>query len=346
MSSRVRYTIGSLVAALAVCLLPTGCRRPPPAPAPRVVDVDRQPGFAPGEPEQPITFAYQDRVADALSVIAVEKGLFEAEGLKLKALVFSNGPACSEALTLNTADVGTMGDATAVVAIAKVPLKIIASHGGGEHRHRITVQRHGHPRTLDDLRGKRVAVKHGTSTHGGLLALLAAKGMAPEDLLLVDMRPPDMIDALNAGSIDAMVASEPTPSVAEAAGGRELATLGGLGNSYPILLVARQDFISKRPQAVEAFLRAMRAAEELLANEPDECARVLSEATGLEAQILQRAMGYHYFRLNLDEMTMTSLDETAKFLHEQGVLEGRPDVSAAVDRAALDATSKPRSGPG
>jgi aliphatic sulfonates family ABC transporter substrate-binding protein len=326
------YTTGRLVGlALAACLLIVGCRKPPPPPS-----TTPQPPTAQAPAAQSVAFAYQDRVADALSIIAVEKGLLDEEELEVVSFSFSNGPECSEALTLHTADVGTMGDTTAVMAVAKAPVKIIASHGGGEDRHRIIVAEDSELKTVADLRGKRVAVKHGTSTHGGLLTLLAATGMEPADLELVDMRPPDMIDALIAGSIGAMVASEPTPSLAEAAGGRELATLGGLDNSYPILLLAREELLAEHPETVAAFLRAMRRAEELLESEPEECARVLSEVTGLEPDVLKRAMDHHYFRLNLDETTVTSLEGIAEFLHDQGLLEAEPDIEAGLHRAALE----------
>jgi len=49
-----------------------------------------------------------------------------------------------------------------------------------------------------------------------------------------------MPEALSAGSIDAYVASEPTPSLAEARGARVMGTPGGLGNSYPLLTVQRR----------------------------------------------------------------------------------------------------------
>jgi len=124
---------------------------------------------------EPIRFAFQNRIGSAIPIIAVEKGFFQMEGLVIKPLRFSSGPACAEALVSGSADIGTMGDSTAVIAVSRYDnLKIIASHSTGEHRHRLMVQDQSPYRTLNDLRGKRVAVKKGTSTHGGFLAVLAA----------------------------------------------------------------------------------------------------------------------------------------------------------------------------
>ena len=195
-----------------------------------------------------LRLAYQNRVASAIVIVAVERGLFAEEGLAVEAYRFNSGPACAEALFSGSADIGTMGDTTGMIAISRnAPLTVIASHGSGEHRHRILVGADSQIREVADLAGKRVGVKKGTSTYGGFLAFLAHYHLAPEELQVIDMRPADIPEALAAGSLDAFVASEPTPSLAELGGARELATLGGLGNTYPILILARNKPFAAQP---------------------------------------------------------------------------------------------------
>ena len=138
-----------------------------------------------------VRLAYQDRIADAATIIAVKKGFFEAEGLILKASVFTSGPACSEAIVSGAADIGTMGDTTGIIAVSNYQVKIVASHGGGEHRHRIIVRNGSGIKTISDLKGKRVAIKFGTSTYGGFL-LFAEKNLDIDEINLVDMKPIDM----------------------------------------------------------------------------------------------------------------------------------------------------------
>ncbi len=288
-------------------------------------------------PAQKVRFAYQDRVADAASMIAVEKGFFRDEGLEVEPLVFSNGPGCSEALLSGAADIGTMGDTTAVIAVSRSPVKIIASHGGGENRHRIVVAKDSPLRSPKDLIGKRLAVKRGTSTYGGLLAWAESVNLDLSKVKVTEMRPGDMGDALLSGAVDAIVASEPTPSLVEQRGGRELATLGGLGNSYPILLVARDEYLSAQPEAVKAFLRAMQRASQFIQDNPEEAAQVVAAKTGLPLEVAKRSMQYHYYSLQLDEQTRASLNMIARFLVEQKILEAEPDLSQAVDDQYLGA---------
>jgi aliphatic sulfonates family ABC transporter substrate-binding protein len=294
---------------------------------------ERQPDRAAGPVK--IRFAYQDRVADAASIVAVEKGYFAEEGIDIEPLVFSSGPACSEALLTGSADIGTMGDTTAVIAVSRAPVKIVASHGGGEDRHRIIVAADSRVRAPSDLVGKRVAVKKGTSTYGGLLAWADSVALDLSQVTVTDMRPPDMPDALLSGSVDAMVASEPTPSVVEEHGGRQLATLGGLGNTYPILLVAREAFLDVQPEAVRAFLRAIARGAALVDQHPDEAAAIMSQKTGLSPETAERAIGHHYYNVQLAGETMASLQSTADFLLAEGIIDLRPSFGEAADDSYL-----------
>ena len=278
-----------------------------------------------------VRFAYQDRIADAVSVIAVENGFFAKEGLQVKPMMFTSGPACTEALVSGSADISTMGDTTAVISVARAPVTIIASHGGGEHRHRIIVKADSPIRSPRDLVGKRVAVSKGTSTYGGFLAWARAKKLDLSKVQITDMKPEDMGTALLSGAVDAAVASEPTPSVMEEKGGRQLATLGGLGNNYPILLVAGTDFLRKHPEAATRFVRAMDRAAEFVRSHPKEAAQIMSRKTGLSPAATAKAMKLHYYRVQLDKPTRASLREIADFLVEQKILDNAPDLRKTVD---------------
>lgn len=285
---------------------------------------------------EPLRFAYQNRIGDALSIIAVNKKLFNVEGVQVKPLLFNNGPACSEALFTGAVDVATMGDTTAVTTVSRLPeLRIIGSHGSGESRHRIIVAAHSNLRQLAHLKGKRVGVKKGTSTHGGFLALLGAKGIRPTELKLIELDPATMPDALAVGSLDAFVASEPTPSLAEQRGGRELASLAGLGNNYPLLLLAKSATLQKREADLRHFFKALYRAEQFIRSNPTEAVAILSKETGLTSAMTRRAMQRHSYQLQLDAATLESLNKTALFLKEQNKISKLPDFSRSMTRQFL-----------
>ncbi len=273
-----------------------------------------------------VRFAFQDRIGSVIPIISDRKGFFEEQGLNVKPLRFSSGPACSEALYSGAADIGGMGDTTAVIMISKTDrFAIVASHATGEHRHRIMVRKDSDLKTIQDLKGKRLGVKKGTSTYGGLLAALEKSNMSPQDLQIVDLTPSVMTDALLAGSLDAFVASEPTPSSAEEKGARELATLGGLGNEYPILILANKEKILSRPDIAKRLLAALKKAEQYAAEHLEETVEIMAEETGLSPDTVRQAMKRHQYRLRLDQSIISSLEKTAAFLKGQGIISQVPD---------------------
>ncbi len=286
---------------------------------------------APGWTENlKLRFAYQDRIGSVIPAVAVRQGFLAQEGLDVATLQFNSGPACSEALYSGAADIAGMGDTAALIIAARASnMRLLASHATGEHRHRIMVRTDSPLTRLTDLAGKSVGVKKGTSTHGGLLLALIKAGVS--DVTLIDLSPPTQVEALNAGSIDALAASEPTPSAAELKGARELTTLGGLGNAYPIMLVAKKSFIDANPEALARFFRALRRAEAYIAANPEDVVRFMAEQSGLELETTRKAMAQHVYKLRLDSSITSSLEQTADFLEREHIIEHKPDLATIIE---------------
>ncbi len=281
-----------------------------------------------------IRFAYQDRIGSVLPIVAVNKGFFAEQGVAIEALRFNSGPACAEALYSGAADIGGMGDTAAILMIARNPQYVIfASHATGEHRHRLMIRQDAAIGSLAGLRGKRLAVKKGTSTHGGLLVVLDAAGIDPASIELIDLAPPAMVTALQAGSIDVFAASEPTPSVAEEKGAKQLLTLGGQGNLYPILMLARREFLEKNTEQMQRFVQALRKAQDYVAAHPEETVALMSAETGLSPASTRAAMERHQYSLRLDSGITGSLQKTAQFLHEQKMIGQEPDWTTAIHKS-------------
>jgi sulfonate transport system substrate-binding protein len=302
------------------------------------------PSAVPGNPlaRAPIRFAYQDRVGSALCIVAVGKGFFRQQGLNVASSRFTSGPACAEALYSGSADIGEMGDTTAVIAVSQSDrFRIIASHGGGENRHRIVVRKDSPIRKPADLVGRKLAVKKGTSTYGGFLVYCVKNGIAIKKVKVLDLAPENMPEALSAGSIDAYVASEPTPSLAEARGARVMGTLGGLGNTYPLLILARKDLLAERPAEVRKFLAALKQAEAFVRKHPREAADLIGRVGGLSVRDAENSMKRHDFRLNLDGNTVGSLEKIAEFLKEQAKIKTVPEFSRVTDTSFLQSV-RPR----
>jgi len=266
-----------------------------------------------------LRMAYQDRVVDGLIVASMEQNFFAKQGITVQGSLFRSGPECSEALLQGSVDVATLGDASAVLLIGNHGnrFEAILAHGGGEKRHRIVAQKE--IRSLQDLQGKRVAVKFGTSTHAGLMQFLQLKGLRWN---LVDMAPNLQMTALVSGEVSAIVASEPTPSQAEKKlGVTALADLGNLENLYPVLLVANKQWKSRHLSCVNQLEKALQNAEEWVRSHPDILAKSLAERSGISIPLARKSMALHDYSVKKPKAFQSSLDRISEFLRRAGYLD-------------------------
>jgi sulfonate transport system substrate-binding protein len=110
---------------------------------------------------------------------------------------------------------------------------------------------------------------------------------------------------------------------------------GGLGNQYPILIVARRGFLAKHKKEVVEFLKPLVQAEAFIRQQPEPAAAIVAKATGLTPEMTLAAMGHHRFDLSLGPEIVASLEQIANFLAEQKKIPAAPPLSQWLDAQYL-----------
>lgn len=267
----------------------------------------------------------------APQILASRKGWFAADGVVIQDLKLgmSAGIAAAEALVSGSADVAVMGDVPAIMALASGrDCVLVAAFGGGEKMHSIVVAAGSGITRPADLAGKRLGVQFGSSSHGAVQLYLKRHGIAPSRVKLMNIPQKDLVEALISGSIDALAASDPTPAlaVARGRGARELACLSGLGNDYPLVIVATRDFAAAHPEAIRAVIAGTRRGVDWINRDPAGAGRELSLVTGAPPEQEAATLRKLKWRVTLDGRVIRSLNMTAEFLRETGKLKRIPDV--------------------
>lgn len=238
---------------------------------------------------------------------ALEKRLAD-QGITVSWSEFTSGPPLLEALGAGALDFGATGDVPPLFAqAAGGALYYVGIYRGSPAGSAILVRKDSPIKTLDDLKGKKVAFKRGSSAHNVTVKVLRKAGLKPEDVQQVDLAPPDAAAAFKNGSIDAWSIWDPYLAIAEAdPDTRILTTAEGVVDSYSFFL-ANKDFTDENGtvivNALDELAKVGRSAQDNL----DATVKELSEITGVPADITRVALQ----RRGADLGSVTTVTEAA-----------------------------------
>lgn len=182
---------------------------------------------------------------------------FAGSGTDIQWFFFKGaGPAVNEALSNQQLDFAYEGDLPQVVARANgLDTKLLAAIGVRSNVY-VAVPKGSDIKTIEDLRGKKVALFRGTNAHLVAINLLSAHGLSERDLKVIN---------LDSGSSQAALASK---GVDAAFGGRELFKLrdeglaeviysnpdGDVRYTRQLALVVRADYEKEHPGNVQKIV--------------------------------------------------------------------------------------------
>jgi len=212
--------------------------------------------------------------------LALNKGFFE--GVEVEVKVIEDTAARRAALAAGSVDasVDIVDSFTNFLASgfpASVALKLDDSIGGDGIVARSDIG------DIRDLEGKSVAYPPGQPSHFFLLALLEDAGMTIDDINSKHMEADQAGSAFIAGSVDAAVTWEPWLSkAADLENGKILTTSREKPGLIVDVLTVRSDFLEKRPEAVEAFIRGWFKAVEYWKNHTKESNLIMANALQID----------------------------------------------------------------
>jgi len=178
---------------------------------------------------------------------------FKADGIQVKHTYFSGaGPAVNEALANNQLDFAWQGDLPALVAKAGgLPTKLILANSRYDAIY-VGVPTSSTAKSLEDLKGKRVAVFKGTNLQLAFYNLIAARGWKDTDFKIINMSTADGNAAILSGDIDAQVTGPDIFPLVDRGVARIISdTKGRPKESRLSHLLVVEGFAAKYPQIVQ-----------------------------------------------------------------------------------------------
>jgi len=208
-------------------------------------------------------------------------------------------------------------------------------------------------KTVQDLKGKKLAATFASSAHVLALDILEQYGLKPkEDVTLINLKVSEMPAAFMTGEVDACALW--TPMFNKLLNMEDSHLLlddtefslfkeYGLGPG-PDLLVVRKDFADKNPNTTKAFVRGYFKAVELLKEKPEECAKVLVKLTNLSMEDQMEVLrDITWYGLDKQQELMvnpgtfvTGMQKLAEFLVKHNQIDKAPVVKEWVNPGILN----------
>ena len=198
--------------------------------------------------------------------------------------------------------------------------------------------------------GKRIGMAEGSGI------LLAIRNMCYElkvdmdRITFVPLSPRNQLQAMEAGSIDAMACWEPWISIAQANGGTLL--FSGLNSylgdkqgkvdwlSFYTTMQVSDEYLHEHTDEVKSMLRALEKATNFINESPDEAAAIIAGRLNLEKGQVRRIMVDNHYSMAIDQHFRSSCEEMSSFMMKVGQIKDVPTFWDYVNIDYLRATNR------
>ncbi len=225
---------------------------------------------------EPIRQGYQTNVWGMPTYYLMHSGLLEKHGLKFEEFAVPAGNITMQQMVARQVDLGTYAGPSLIIGNARGGIVGIAEIEQVGKTIRVMARKDLHLTKIEELRGKKIANQTGSSV-GNIFVdqLMPAHGLNKGDYREIRMNVNDMVSAMIAKTVDAMVGVEPYNAIAEDDGVADTIMDFSTVDRLPVFMAATPDFAAKYPDTIVAYLKAWLDAAKDFKDSPDKVADVI-----------------------------------------------------------------------
>ena len=211
---------------------------------------------------------YQTNMWGMATYYFLRSGAPEKQGLKFEEFAVPSGNLTMQQMVGRQVDLGTYAGPSFVLGHARGGLVAIAQIEEVGKTVRIMARKELGVKTVADLKGRKIANQSGSSIAQVFTDTIAPKaGLKKEDWQEVRMNVNDMVAAMAAKTVDAMINVEPYNAIAEADGLATTVMNYWDVDRMPVFMAATPDFVQAHPDETVRYLKAwLQVADDFRSN--------------------------------------------------------------------------------
>lgn len=268
--------------------------------------------------------------------IVKERGVLEKtladQNIQIKWVEFPAGPQLLEGLNVGSVVLGEAGEAPPIFAqAANANLVYIANQPAAPQAEALIVPKNSSVQTMQDLKGKRIALNKGSNVHYLLLKLLEKNNLTLKDIEVVYLPPADARAAFERGAVDAWVIWDPFFAAAEQQiGARVIADGTALVKNHQFYLADRT-FAENNPDVIKTVIQELNATTQWVASHQTDAANLLVKPTALSFDILKTSISRMGFGVQpISAEISKAQQDVADAFFQQRLIPQKINIEAAI----------------
>src|SRR4051794_28828601 len=204
----------------------------------------------------PVRQGYQTNIWGMPTYYLLKSGLLEARGIKVEEFAVPSGNLTMQQMVARQVELGTYAAQSFIIGHDKGGLVAVAQIQTVGKTAQIVTRKDLNIGKVEELKGRKVANQTGSSVGNVFVDVIAANaGLKKGDFQEVRMDVNNMVAAMAAKTVDAMVNVEPYNAIAVAEGiGTSIMDFSQV-DKMPVFMAATPDFADKSPDTIVAYLK-------------------------------------------------------------------------------------------
>jgi len=250
---------------------------------------------------------------------------------------FPAGPQMLEALNVGSIDLGSTGDIPPLFAqAAGADLLYVGAEPPKPKAEVLLVPANSAIKTVADLKGHKVALQKGSSSHNLLLRALQKAGLSFQDIQPVWLTPADARAAFQQGNVDAWAIWDPYYSAALQHGDVRVLTDGSQLNLTGSFYLATRSYAQAHGDFIQSVLDIFSQADALTQSQRAQSTQLLAQSMGLPESVISSYLDHRPpTRISpVAEATVQAQQHTADLFYQNHLLPVKLDVASHIWRGA------------